>query len=73
MKLLSWNCRAVKSTTTLTVPYLRWLCKIFMPDVIFLSETKTNVMDLKPIFNSLGFTNFSGFDAVGLSGGLVLA
>lgn len=68
MKLLCWNCRGLGQT--LTVRTIFHLVYDHSPDILFLSETKTNVVSINKLFSKLGFSCYFGVDAIGFSGGL---
>jgi exonuclease III len=53
MKILSWNCRGLANTST--IRSLRSIIKLNHPDIIFLSETKTDPAVASNIMNQLGF------------------
>lgn len=68
MKLLCWNCRGLGQA--LTVRSVFHLVREHVPDIIFLSETKSDVVSVNKLFSKLGFPSCFGVDAIGSSGGL---
>lgn len=72
MRVGAWNCRGLKCTDALVVPYLRRLVSSQAFDFLFLSETRIAVKELESLISSLGFKKWGGYDYVGLSGGLIL-
>lgn len=72
MKCVSWNCRGTNSSTAPTIPYALWLIKKFRPTFCFLSETKSSVDRLVPLFAKLCPSFCAGVDAVGSRRGLLV-
>jgi hypothetical protein len=71
MKLLAWNCRGL--TRASAIRSLRVKVKKYSPDVIYLSETKTDLAVACKIMNDLGFFCMAHVSPVGTKGGLLLA
>lgn len=72
MKCVVWNCRGTNSSTSPTIPYVFWLIKKFRPTFCFLSETKSFVARLAPIFAKSCPSFCAGVDVVGARGGLLV-
>ncbi|GLT45839.1 hypothetical protein SLA2020_196420 [Shorea laevis] len=71
MKLLSWNCRGLSRPSAICS--LQVLIRDANPDVLFLSETKTDPPQASVILNRLGFYLLSQVAPSGSKGGLLLA
>jgi len=71
MKILSWNCRGLANTST--VRSLRSIIRLNHPDIIFLSETKTDPAVASNIMNQLGFPLILPAPPSQSQGGLLLA
>lgn len=70
MKLLCWNCQGLG--TPLTVQALRTLVAQDRPDVVFLMETKNQVVVVRRTSRKLGFSNYCVVNSIGSGGGLAL-
>jgi exonuclease III len=53
MKLLAWNCRGLSRASA--IRSLRGLVRKHSPDILFLSETKTQPDTAIVILNNLGY------------------
>lgn len=71
MKLLAWNCRRFRATST--IRRLSRIVKGKHPVVVFLAKTICSVHCTTRFFNPVGLANVFGIDPQGRSGGLVLA
>lgn len=72
MNILSWNCRGLSSNSSPLHSFISNLTITSTLDFIFLTETKCNVTDLEPIFNTWGFKGYTGVNSDNSSGGLFL-
>ena len=72
MSLLSWNCRGLKNLIPQNLGFISSIVRSNKLDVIFLSESKSKVFCLEPMFSKLGFVSCTGFDPEGKKGGLFL-
>ncbi|XP_048498238.1 uncharacterized protein LOC125496736 [Beta vulgaris subsp. vulgaris] len=72
MSSLSWNCRGLRNISSQSVGFISSLASSSNLDFIFLSETKSQVSLLEPIFSRLGFKGCTGADSNGSKGGLFL-
>ena len=70
MRVLSWNCRGMRSKWTIS--YLREIWHKHKPDFLFLSEIKQDSEFVQGFQSHFGFDNLVTLDPVGRSGGLVL-
>ncbi|GLT53542.1 hypothetical protein SLA2020_268070 [Shorea laevis] len=71
MKLLSWNCKGL--THPSAILNLKVKIRKHSPDIIFLTETKTNPVVACIILNTLGFFLMAHAPPSGSKGGLLLA
>ena len=71
MKILAWNCRGL--TRASAIRSLRGKIRHHSPNILFLSETKTQTAHATLILNSLGFFLMSHAPPTGSRGGLLLA
>jgi hypothetical protein len=71
MKLLAWNCRGLSRASA--IRSLRGLIRKHSPDILFLSETKTQSATAIVILNTLGYFLMSHVSPIGSKGGLLLA
>jgi len=71
MKILAWNCRGL--TRASAIRSLRVKVRKFSPDILFLSETKTTVVVVCNIMNSMGFFLMAHAPPTSTKGGLLLA
>lgn len=72
MNILSWNCRGLNSSSSPTIPYLRWLVSQYHPTFLFLQETKSSVHYVNNLLQATNPRYSFGVDAQNLSGGLVV-
>lgn len=72
MTILSWNCRGLKTLDSKVISFISNIARISNVDFIFLSETKSQVSSLEPIFIRLGFQGCMGVGTINNSGGLFL-
>ena len=70
MRILSWNCQGLGNTPT--VRHLQEIHGQYLPEIIFLSETKSGRRYMESIVEKLGFHNLISVDARGKSGGLAV-
>ena len=70
MKILGWNCRGISNAST--VRALGAQIKGARPDVVFLSETKTNEKCMEFVKSSVKFDNKFIVEAKGSAGGLCI-
>lgn len=63
MKLLSWNCRGLNASDSLTNSYLSWLLSQFKPSFLFLQEIKTTVAHVNSLLRFTNPTSCYGMDA----------
>ncbi|KAK8300260.1 hypothetical protein V6Z12_D05G376500 [Gossypium hirsutum] len=70
MKFLSWNCRRMGSPAT--IQELKQLLVANRPDIIFLCETKMNVIEFQRVQIRCKLQNRLVVNSKGRSGGLVL-
>ena len=70
-RILYWNCRGNAHAST--VQELRAMARTQSPDFVALAKTKCNEEVISRCFSAIGFTNFVGVPAVGLSGGFFCA
>ena len=70
MKILGWNCRGISNAST--VRALGAQIKRARPDVVFLSETKTNEKCMEFVKSSVKFDNKFIVEAKGSAGGLCI-
>jgi len=70
MKIISWNCRGVGSPHT--VPRLKYIVRVYKPDILYLCETITNSDKTEELRYVLGFDSCFTVNRQGRSGGLVL-
>ena len=70
MRLLSWNCQGAGKA--LTARALKALVSENSPDIVFLSETKSDVKKIEKIRLSLNFVDCLCVEAFGKAGGLAL-
>jgi hypothetical protein len=71
MKLLAWNCRGLSRASA--IRSLRGLVREHSPEILFLSETKTQSATAIVILNNLGYFLMSHVSPIGSKGGLLLA
>ena len=72
MSILSWNCRGLKNLSPQSLGFISNLASSNSLDFIFISETKSQVSSLQPMFSRLGYQNCTGFNSVDNRGGLFL-
>ena len=72
MNLLCWNCRGLKNLSSINMGFISSLASSKSLDFIFLSETKSQVSVLEPVFSKLGFDGCTGSNVVCNKGGLFL-
>jgi len=53
MKIISWNCRGVGSPHT--VPRLKYIVRVYKPDILYLCETITTSNKTEELRYALGF------------------
>uniref|UniRef100_A0A2N9ET81 Reverse transcriptase domain-containing protein n=2 Tax=Fagus sylvatica TaxID=28930 RepID=A0A2N9ET81_FAGSY len=70
MRLLAWNCRGIGKAPT--VRALKALARDNSPDLVFLSETKSNVQKINKIRVSLNYVDSFCVESSGKAGGLAL-
>ena len=70
MKILSWNCRGLRSHWTIS--YLREIWHKHKPDFLFLSETKQDFEFVQGFQSHFGYDSLVTVDPSGRSGGLAL-
>ena len=70
MKILSWNCRGMRSHWTIS--YLTEIWHKHKPDFLFLSETKQEFGFVQRFQSHFGFECLVTVDPIGRSGGLAL-
>ena len=70
MNILSWNCRGLGSPRT--VHELSRLVRKYKPQILFISETKRNKLEMEGIKIKLQFDCCFVVDCVGRGGGLAL-
>lgn len=68
--VIFWNCRGLGSP--LSVSELLSLVRRYSPEILFLSETKSNKSEIRRIHDKLGFDNNMCVEAKGRAGGLDL-
>lgn len=68
MKILAWNCRGPKGTSTTS--YLKDLISSSLPDVTFILESRSNSSHIQYVANIIGYHNYFDVDANNRSGGL---
>ncbi|XP_045822393.1 uncharacterized protein LOC123915300 [Trifolium pratense] len=68
MNIVSWNCRGVGHPCV--VPGLKYLVRVYKPDVLFLSETLSNTRRMEELRHLLGFDSCFGVNREGRGGGL---
>jgi exonuclease III len=71
MKILAWNCIGLTHASAIRI--LRVKVRKYSPDVLFLSETKSTVVVVCNIMNSMGFFLMAHAPPTGTKGGLLLA
>lgn len=59
MKILALNHRGLNSADSPTISFLGWLVRKFSPQILFLSETKSNVSMVNKLAMYLCFSNVS--------------
>nr|CCA66020.1 hypothetical protein [Beta vulgaris subsp. vulgaris] len=72
MKVLAWNCRGLRSADSPTIPFLGWLVRQCLPQILFLSETKSDSSLISKLAMYLGFPNVATVDSINNAGGLAL-
>ncbi|XP_021746468.1 uncharacterized protein LOC110712326 [Chenopodium quinoa] len=72
MIVTSWNCRGLNDVNSPKLPYVFWLLHSFVPNFLFLSETKVPVSVVTSLLSSSNPSSVFGVDSVGSSGGLVV-
>ncbi|CAJ2647159.1 unnamed protein product [Trifolium pratense] len=70
MNIISWNCRGLGGP--LAVPNLKYLVRVYKPDVLFLCETLSNSNKTEEFRYVLGFDYCFTVNREGRGGGLVL-
>ena len=70
MRVLSWNCRGMRSKWTLS--YLSEIRHKHKPDFLFLAETKQEPEFVQKWQAHFGYDNLVTVDPLGRSGGLTL-
>ncbi|CAJ2628079.1 unnamed protein product [Trifolium pratense] len=70
MSIIGWNCRGIGHPRT--VPGLKYLVRVYKPDVLFLSETISISSRMEELRCMLGFDSFISVDREGRGGGLAL-
>ena len=70
MSILCWNCRGMGNPWS--VRQLRRWSNSYAPDLIFLSETMINKIEIEALKSRLGFSNAFGVASRGNAGGLCL-
>lgn len=70
MRTTSWNCQGVGNT--LTVRHLRDIYGQYIPEVVFLNETKNGRDYLENLCSNMRYFNLWTVDPVGIGGGLAL-
>lgn len=70
MSLMAWNCRGIGGAST--VHTLKENLQRYRPDLLFLSETKTNAQRCARIARSCRFKDYHAVDAENRAGGLCL-
>lgn len=68
--VIFWNCRGLGSPSS--VNSLQSLVRKYSPEVLFLSETKSNSKEIQRLQNKLCFDKSVCFEAQGRAGGLVV-
>ncbi|CAJ2660552.1 unnamed protein product [Trifolium pratense] len=68
MNIVSWNCRGVGHPRV--VPGLKYLVRVYKPDVLFLSETLSNTRRMEELRHLLGFDSCFAVNREGRGGGL---
>lgn len=72
MKILAWNCRGLKTADSPTIPFLGWLVRHFLPQILFVSETKSDGITINKLAVYLGFPNVVTVDPINNAGSLAL-
>ena len=70
MRILSWNCQGVGNTPT--VRHLQEIQGQYLPEIIFLSETKNKRRYMESVAEKLGFHDLYTVEPIGRSGGLAV-
>jgi exonuclease III len=70
MKIISWNCRGLGSPRT--IPSLKYLVRVYKPDILFLCETISTTNKTEELKYVLDFDCCFTVDRQGRSGGLAL-
>lgn len=70
MRILSWNCQG--SGNTPTVRHLQEIQGLYLPEIIFLSETKNKRWYLEDLVVKLGYCDLRTVEPMGRSGGLAV-
>lgn len=70
MNLLCWNCRGLGNPRS--VRQLRKWSDHYAPDIVFVSETMINRIEVEALKSRLGFSNAFGVASVGRAGGLCI-
>lgn len=72
MKILSWNCRGLGRSSTIS--RLRESIRLNLPDIIFLCETKQSFDFVKKTISKLpGYDNWTVREPTGRKGGMLAA
>lgn len=64
MKILSWNCRGLKTANSPTIPFLGWTVLKFLSQFLFLPETKADGITINKVAAYLWFPNAVTVDDV---------
>lgn len=71
MKVLSWNCRGLESLSTIS--QLKEELRIYLPDLVFLCETKNKKSFVQGVYKKLkSIPRWEIVKPISLSGGLLL-
>ena len=72
MRIMAWNCRGLKTADSPTIPFLGWIVRKFSPQILFLSETKSNASTINNLAMYLGFPSVATVDPINNAGGLAI-